>query len=67
MSKRDKWGAFMLAFTVVMTIAGLATGIEGSQIPGFLFGCAIVYWMGTGFFKDDPMPQEKAEPPSTQR
>ena len=53
MSRRDKWGAFMIGFTIVMAIAGAAVGIPSEQWPGFFIGCGIIYWMGTGFIKDE--------------
>ena len=54
MSKRDKWGLFMLIFTAAIVVLGLVTGLPNEQIPGVVIGGAILYWIGTGFIKDEP-------------
>lgn len=61
MSRQDKWSLFMIVFTIIIGIAGLATGIEPGQLPGFLFGAFLVYWMGTAFIKDKPK-ETQSEP-----
>lgn len=57
MSRQDKWSLFMIAFTIVIGISALALQVATpSELPGFLFGAFLFYWMGTTFIKDKPMP-----------